>query len=121
MRSTTAMKTITASRPASLPAAVTRYLEAANRFDAVVAADCFTADASVHDENHDYVGRDAIRAWVAHTSGKYRPAFCVLRATMSGDAVSLSVAVSGQFPGSPVTLDYQLRLRDGKIFTLTIE
>jgi ketosteroid isomerase-like protein len=115
------MKTTAAARATTLPAAVTRYLEAANRFDALVAADCFTADASVHDENHDYVGRDAIRAWVAETSGKYRPVFTVMRAAADGDTVSLSVAVSGQFPGSPVTLDYQLRLRDGKIATLTIE
>ena len=105
----------------ALPPAVTRYLEAANRFDALVAADCFTADATVQDENQDRVGRDAIRAWVAVTSRKYRPAFTVMHAAVDGDAISLSVAVSGQFPGSPVTLDYQLRLRDGKIATLTIE
>jgi hypothetical protein len=37
------------------------------------------------------------------------------------DQVSLLVAVAGQFPGSPVTLDYALRLRGGKISTLTIE
>jgi ketosteroid isomerase-like protein len=113
------MKTTTTT-PA-LPAAVTRYLEAANRFDALVAADCFTADATVHDENQEFVGRDAIRAWVAETSRKYRPVFTVMRATVNAAAVSLSVAVSGQFPGSPVTLDYRLRFRDGKIVTLTIE
>jgi hypothetical protein len=113
------MKTTTTAT--TLPAAVTRYLEAANRFNVIVAADCFTADASVHDENQDYVGRDAIRTWIAATSRKYRPAFTVLRATVQGDEASLSVAVSGQFPGSPVTLAYQLRLRDGKISTLTIE
>ena len=113
------MKTTTASAPTTLPANVTRYLEAANRFDA--AADCFTADAAVHDENRDYLGRDAICAWVADTSRKYRPAFAVMRALVNEGDVTLSVAVSGQFPGSPVTLDYHLRLRDGKILTLTIE
>jgi hypothetical protein len=40
----------------ALPTAVKRYLEAVNRFDALVAADCFTADASVFDENQSYVG-----------------------------------------------------------------
>jgi hypothetical protein len=116
------MKTTTATTTTkTLPAAVTRYLEAANRRDALTAADSFTADASVHDENRDYAGRDAIRAWVAETSGKYRPAFTVMRASVRGDDVSLAVAVSGEFPGSPVTLDYQLRLRAGKILTLTIE
>ncbi len=112
MKPTTATKT--------LPPAVTRYLEAANRFDAAAAASCFATDASVHDENQDHVGQAAIRAWVAETSRKYRPAFTVLRATVDGDEVVLAVAVSGQFPGSPVTLDYALQLRGGKISTLTI-
>jgi ketosteroid isomerase-like protein len=115
------MKPTTASTAITLPATVTRYLEAANRFDVLDAADCFNADASVHDENHDYVGRDAIRAWITETSRKYQPAFTVMRASVNGDDVSLAVAVSGRFPGSPVTLDYVLRLRDGKILTLTIE
>lgn len=104
-----------------LPAAVTRYLAAANGFNALTAADCFTSDATVHDENKDHVGRDAIRTWVAETSGKYQPRFTVMRSAVQGDEVRLTVAVSGQFPGSPVTLDYQLRLRNGKISCLSIE
>jgi hypothetical protein len=105
----------------SLPEVVTRYLAAANRFDAALAAACFAPSAIVHDENCDYAGRDAIRAWVAETSRKYQPAFTPLRSLASDNCVSLSVAVSGQFPGSPVTLDFELRLQDGKISTLTIE
>jgi ketosteroid isomerase-like protein len=105
----------------ALPAAVTLYLEAANRFDATAAADCFASDAAVRDENHDYVGRDAIRAWLAETSRRYRPAFTIMRASVHGDDASLAVAVSGEFPGSPVTLDYTLQLRDGKILNLNIE
>jgi hypothetical protein len=117
---TVVMKTTTVSTTTTLPAVVTRYLEAANQFDALVAADCFTADAAVHDENHDYVGRDAIRAWVAEVSRKYRPAFTVMRASAHGNQASLAVAVSGQFPGSPITLDYEFRLRAGNILTLSI-
>lgn len=115
------MKTTSAPTVTALPAAVARYVEAANRLDAAAAADCFTADASVHDENRDFVGRGAVRAWVAETGRKYRPALTVMRASVCGDEVGLSVAVSGQFPGSPVTLDYLLCLRDGRISALTIE
>jgi hypothetical protein len=115
------MRMSSAPTAIALPAAVAHYVEAANRFDASAAADCFTTDASVHDENRDYEGQEAIRAWVAETGRKYRPAFTVMRAAVSDDKVSLSVAVSGLFPGSPVTLDYLLRLRDGKISALTIE
>ena len=112
------MKTTTTTD--TLPAAVTRYLEAANRFDVETAAECFTADADVYDENRDYIGRDAIRAWIAETSRKYRPAFTLMRSVVYGNDVTMAVAVSGQFPGSPVTLDYMIQLQDSKILLLTI-
>src|ERR1700694_397564 len=95
-----------------LPAAVTRYLAAANQFNALVAADCFTSDATVHDENQDHIGRGALRVCVAETSEKYRPRFTLMRTAVQGDEVRLAVAIAGQFPGSPVTLDYQLRLQN---------
>ena len=37
-----------------------------------------------------------------------------------GDDATLAVAVSGEFPGSPVTLDYMFRLQNNKILLLTI-
>lgn len=100
--------------------AVTQYFAAANRNDAAQAAACFTPDATVHDENRDYVGQAAIRGWVQETGEKYQPTCTVLQTTGQGERVRLSVAVSGRFPGSPVTLDYELQLRDGKISHLSI-
>jgi hypothetical protein len=114
------MKTTIALATTPLPAAITRYLAAANRSDALVAADCFTDDAEVYDEDHDCVGRDAIRGWVAETSSKFHPAFTVMRASVHGDNVTLAVAVSGRFPGSPVTLNFMFQLSNGKILLLTI-
>jgi hypothetical protein len=111
------MKTTTLN----LPEVVTRYFAAANSFDAARAAECFAADAMVKDENRDYIGPDAIRGWVAETSRKYQPTFTLIRASAKDGHISLSVAVSGRFPGSPVTLDFAMQLRDGKIATLTIE
>ncbi len=102
------------------PEIITRYFDAANRFDASGAAECFTADARAHDESHDHVGQDAIRAWVAETSKKYQPKAEVIRAKVSGSKVALAVRISGQFPGSPIELDYDITLRDGKISTLNI-
>jgi hypothetical protein len=102
------------------PEIITRYFDAANRFDAASAAECFTSDARVHDEAHDYVGQDAVRAWVAGTSKKYQPKSEVIRAKVSGPKVALTVLISGQFPGSPIELDYDITLRDGKISTLNV-
>src|SRR5882757_1744665 len=102
------------------PEIITRYFDAANRFDGASAAECFTADARVHDEGHEHIGQEAVRAWVAETSKKYQPKAEVIRAKVSGAKVALAVRISGQFPGSPIELDYDITLRDGKISTLTI-
>jgi len=104
----------------TLPAAVARYFAAVNRHDAAAAAACFTPEATVEDENFYHVGRAAVRQWVEETSRKYQPAFTLMRTSVHGDRVSLAVAIAGQFPGSPVTLDYELRLQNGKIASLTI-
>ncbi|MDB6170636.1 MAG: hypothetical protein JWM88_3500 [Verrucomicrobia bacterium] len=102
------------------PEIITRYFAAANRFDASGAAECFTADARVHDEGHEHVGQDAVRAWVAETGRKYQPRSAVIRAKVSGSKVALAVRISGRFPGSPIELDYDITLRDGKISMLDI-
>jgi hypothetical protein len=46
--------------------------------------------------------------------------FTLLRVSANGARVKLAVAVSGRFPGSPVTLGYEFQLRGQKISTLTI-
>jgi ketosteroid isomerase-like protein len=101
-----------------IPEIITRYLDASNRFDAPAAADCFCADAHVHDEGHDHRGVEAIRSWIAETSQKYRAHAKVLRADGRADAWLLTVHTSGSFPGSPIDLDYAIALRDGKISSL---
>lgn len=110
----------TNDNPNQIPEAVARYFEAANRFDPSAAAACFTSDAIVHDERQDHVGSAAIERWVAHTSREYRPRVTMTSATIAGDTVRIVGTVTGDFPGSPVDLDYEIRLRDGKIAQLNI-
>jgi SnoaL-like domain len=103
-----------------LPPIVRRFLKAANGRDAALAAACFTPAATVRDEDRDYEGREAIHRWIAVTSQRYQPTFIPLKSFASDDVVRVQMAVSGQFPGSPVTLDYELRVQHGKISALTI-
>jgi len=103
-----------------LPKIVKQFFDAANRWDPTLAAACFTPKALVRDEDRDYEGRMAIRGWVAEISRRYHPAFIPLQTFVSDDVVSGQIAVSGQFPGSPVTLDYEFLVHHGKINALTI-
>jgi hypothetical protein len=103
-----------------LPQIVKQFLEAANQWDATLATACFTPKALVRDEDRDYEGRKAIHGWVAETSRRYHPAFIPLQTFVSDDVVTGQIAVSGKFPGSPVTLDYEFRVHHGMISALTI-
>jgi hypothetical protein len=106
---------------ANLPDAVTRYFDAANRFDAESAAACFATDGTVRDEGQTHVGTSSIRTWVAHTSEKYQPQTTVISAPReAGEKTAVRVKVTGQFPGSPAELEFVFVLREGKITELTI-
>jgi hypothetical protein len=104
----------------ALPAAITRYFDAANRFDAESAGACFTPDAVVRDEGQTRVGTSAITDWVAHASEKYQPQAAVIAARGDGDKTTVTARVTGQFPGSPAELTFVFVLRGEKIAELTI-
>lgn len=104
----------------NLPESISAYLAAANSFDADAAAAHFAVDAHVHDENHDHVGREAVRAWIEDTSRKFRPQTEVMSADVRGEEVLVTNRVSGDFPGSPAELKFVFTLRDGQIARLNI-
>jgi hypothetical protein len=104
----------------TLPPIVGRFLEAANHQDARLAAACFTPAATVRDEDRDYEGREAIHQWIDAAGSRLRPTFVPLKSFFSDGVARVQMAVSGRFPGSPVTLDFELRLQHGKISALTI-
>lgn len=106
--------------PANLPESVAEYFATSNRFDADSAAACFTPDATVHDEGKTHVGIAQIRHWIASASEAYQPQATVLRARHEGDQLAVSVQVTGQFPQSPIELDFDFTLRAGKIAALTV-
>lgn len=101
-----------------IPEAITRYIDASNRFDATTAADCFCIDAHVHDENQDHRGQESIRRWIEDYTQKYRPRAEVVQAKGRADKWLVTVHTAGSFPGSPIDLDYTIVLRDGKISSL---
>jgi ketosteroid isomerase-like protein len=103
-----------------LPAVVQAYVDASNRHDIEAILSCFSDDAIVHDEAHQYHGPKEIENWIATTIEKYK--FQVKPQSASAGDIELLVAmeVSGTFPGSPITLDYRFTLSGDKISSLTI-
>jgi ketosteroid isomerase-like protein len=103
-----------------LPKPVATYLAAVKAKDADSLALCFADDALVHDEGRDYQGLDAIRSWKLATEAKYRYVIEPLDASVNKETVKLRVRLTGDFPGSPVDLDYKFTLAKNKITSLEI-
>src|SRR4051794_4264474 len=96
----------------ALPDVLNRYFAAQNAHDVDAMVACFAPDAAVHDEGHDIVGTDAIRAWKQATSAKYRITAEPLESQVEGDQTVVFVKVSGTFDGSPANLTYRFRFAD---------
>ena len=112
------MTTKTAER-IDLPAPVAAYF-AADTTGAEAVAECFTVDAVVIDERHERRGRTAIARWKAEASAKFRYTVERLDVHVSGDQTTVTGRVTGDFPGSPVELQYRFTLEGDKIARLEI-
>jgi hypothetical protein len=103
-----------------LPKAIASYIEAYNSRDEKAVLGCFSDDALVHDEGKDHRGRKAIGAWLHETIEKYQPLLTPGPAK-GGDAETVvSVTVSGNFPGSPVTLAFHFMMDQDRISELKV-
>jgi hypothetical protein len=103
-----------------LPGPVTNYLAADKAKDPDMLALCFALDALVHDEGADYRGLDAIKAWKRKAGAKYQYVVEPLDASVSETVVKLHARLTGNFPGSPVELDFTFKLANDKITSLEI-
>jgi hypothetical protein len=82
---------------------------------------CFTADATVRDEGRTMKGLTAIAAWRRETERKYHHTLEPVAVAARGRRTVVSAKLSGDFQGSPVTLDFVFDLEDDKIASLEIE
>ena len=108
-----------AKRSLNLPKPIAAYFTA-DKGDGEAVSQCFTENAVVKDEGHTHKGRAAIKEWKTDASAKYEytsePIACEAK---DGKTVVTSHLV-GNFPGSPVDLQYFFTLEGGKISSLEI-
>ena len=104
-----------------LAGALASYYAAVNARDAERVLALFADDAIVKDEGEEHRGRDAIRAWMRTTTGKYGPIKVEpTAAAESGGETVVTSTVSGDFKGSPATLRYTFALELERITRLEI-
>jgi ketosteroid isomerase-like protein len=108
-----------AKPPIALPPPIAAYF-AADTSDANAVARCFSENAVVIDERHEHRGRPAITRWKAEATAKYHYTSEPLAVDASGPDVTVTARVSGDFPGSPVDLEYRFTLEGTSIARLEI-
>jgi ketosteroid isomerase-like protein len=102
------------------PAVITSYFEASNANDIDTLVECFSTDASVTDENQTHNGTAEIKAWAQDVRKKFQFKTEPLRASERADGAVVTAKLSGNFPGSPVDLDFTFNLENNKIKSLDI-
>ncbi len=112
---------MTTNKIMNLPATLARYVEASNTGDTAATVELFSESAVVLDDGAELGGREAIQAWVEESTRKYQAQLVPLALQESGDHLVLRGQVSGNFPGSPIELDFDFVLSEDKITRLAIK
>jgi hypothetical protein len=103
-----------------LPDPIERYIQIANSGTPEAAQECFAPDATVYDEGQTYEGVAAIKNWMAATKKKYGHRITPLDLAERGGQSVLKARLTGNFPGSPITVNFTFALVDGKVRSLEI-
>ena len=104
----------------NVPRPVSGYLTAEKAKDTEMLVRYFADDAVVHDEAHEHRGHDAIRAWKREADAKYQYVLEPLHASVNGPSVKVRAKLTGDFPGSPIELDFLFNVANDKITSLKI-
>lgn len=102
----------------NLPKVVAKLTETQNNFDSAAYANCFTETAVVFDEGKTHNGRKEIESWIDKANKEYQATMKPLE--YAPKEAILKVEVSGNFPGSPIVLNYHLQINDELIQSLKI-
>jgi hypothetical protein len=97
------------------------YIAAENRGDTEAMAECFAEDAVVRDEGRTINGLAAIKRWKAETKRKYQHTVEPLASVQKGDKTIVTNRLTGNFPGSPIELQFIFKLDGDKIASLEIQ
>lgn len=103
-----------------LPPAIDNYINAENSGDVDAMSGCFAPDAIVRDERHTYEGLAAIKQWKTETKKKYSHSVEPLGAVERDGKTVVTSKLTGNFPNSPVTVEFIFGLKDDKIVSLEI-
>jgi len=104
----------------NLPTPIAIYIDAENRGDTEALAQCFAEDAVVRDEGKTIEGLADIKRWKAETKKKYQHTIEPLASVQKDGRIIVTNRLTGNFPGSPIDLEFVFTLDGNKIASLDI-
>jgi hypothetical protein len=104
----------------NLPKVISDLVAAQNNFDSSAYAKCFSETAVVKDEGKTHKDRKEIEEWIADSNERYSAIITPVDYEVYETESILKAETSGNFPGSPIILNYHLVIADGLIQTLKI-
>jgi hypothetical protein len=104
-----------------LPPLVTDFVKAKNRRDSDAVVACFAEDAIVQDEGQEMHGLPAIKEWSDKSFEKYQFDIAPTGIAETDENTVLTATLTGNFPGSPVSLDFNFVIKGEKIAALSIQ
>jgi hypothetical protein len=106
--------------PIDLPEPIAAYIAAENGHDSEAVARCFADDAVVRDEGRTMKGLAAIKRWKAQTKKKYQHNVEPLKLGQRDGKTVVTNRLTGNFPGSPIDVEFVFVLKGNKIASLEI-
>jgi hypothetical protein len=109
----------------SVPTIISEYFAAADRADVDAVVAVFADDATVFDEDREWLGHDGIRQWRTQVASAYEYTVEIRRSADRGvvDCVELHdvyTHLEGNFPGGTVDLTNRFGIRNGLLTRLEI-
>jgi len=102
---------MTSNPLAECPDAVRAYMRLSADADRAAAIVAFADTAQVTDDGHDYLGATAVRTWLDRAASEYTFTTTPLAArNPTTGETTVTCHLEGNFPGSPVDLDYRFQL-----------
>jgi allantoicase len=103
-----------------LPKPIELFMSSENTHDPEAPAHCFALDATVRDEGKTRKGLEEIAAWRRETQAKYHHTVTPVAVARRAGKTIVTTEMTGNFPGSPVTVDFVFQLEGDKIASLEI-
>ena len=104
----------------NLPNVIKELVKAQQERNSTEFINCFTEDATVHDEAKIHTGKDEIRVWMEQTTKEYNLSMKPLSFEGNEKEGVFKTEVSGTFPGSPIVFQYHLEFEKKLIRSLEI-